>query len=412
MGRLYNMAAKENSGIRALVHKIEQARKIDEKGKVSFSGWEFGEYTDLLVSIIEPSINISEFEKYRLTRRAIFSAGSKGPLTLETIQQEIHGAIGRFLATPQRKYRVITSISVVNELLPKSLSCNGCTIFFPKYLPRRIDDIRMQHIDSAQKRLSCKIESSYSIVDVHVSARSDSDAIEIAFKSLGIVRGIWNYSLNIGAGRTYYTGKRKPVNKILLGPVHTVYSDRSDKDRWWFEEEFNAISVLMDEKRTTHMRKIYNIVMRRIKNSSFYEDLTGSFIRYSDALDSIDCSSSMLKLWGELEFLTSCRHLKQDRVINRASFIFKDREFATLELCEIRKRRNFFAHEGKEALGLKEHYVHIARKYVENLLQFIVNHCNQLNNLEEFCHLLDLQDDVPGIKRKICILNKACRMLS
>ncbi len=66
----------------------------------------------------------------------------------------------------------------------------------------------------------------YSPVRVSVRARSEHEAYEKATGALDLLRGIWNLRLNSAARSS--SGKRKPVNVLQLGPLHSLHEPNGE----------------------------------------------------------------------------------------------------------------------------------------------------------------------------------------
>jgi hypothetical protein len=85
----------------------------------------------------------------------------------------------------------------------------------------------------------------YSVVCVKVSAKSTYSAYVRALTALDVLRGIWNWIINCRTDMTLQIGgvcEFKPINRIRLGPVHTVHLPDGSlaTKEWWYQPSFEA----------------------------------------------------------------------------------------------------------------------------------------------------------------------------
>jgi len=394
----------------SLIEKLAAVTKVDSDGKVSFVGWEATEYFDLLISALLPKCKICDTNKYRLTHKAILNAVQKEKFTLESIQAEINKAVRTYFDKQYNTYVIVTMVSVFPDCLNKYTTYAGKRINFCRKLPNKFQLARDRIVADACRTLKCNIPDDYSYLWLNVSARDVSDAIATGFKILDELRALWNFSHNYHGGRTYYSGPPKPVNKITFCPIHTVHdlNGKLSDDFWWYNPEYkNNITPFRDKKEFSKILIRTASISRRLIKTKLRDRILESLTRYSDALDSADCNVAILRLWAELECLTSTRFASYDMLIKRCSFVFIDREFAKLELNEIKKHRNMYAHEGSSNSTLQEHLMYSAKKYVEGLLHFLIINGHFFASMDEAGIFFDLPSDSSKLGRQIELLRKA-----
>ena len=60
---------------------------------------------------------------------------------------------------------------------------------------------------------------------------------------MDLLRGMWNLRLNSAARSS--SGKRKPVNVLQLGPLHSLHEPNGElaTDRYWYDANYEAARI-------------------------------------------------------------------------------------------------------------------------------------------------------------------------
>jgi len=181
-----------------------------------------------------------------------------------------------------------------------------------------------------------------------------------------------------------------PVNKIVLGPLQTLFRADSTlvEDKWWHDRGYRGPQKVYDVTETWDALRKYEAKARtKIRTSRYKDLLVNGLLRYVRALDGRDYESVFLKLWSLLEHLTLS--VRAEVTAKRAAFLWKDYEFHKEILQHLRDNRNSMVHLDQFG-GRGEALVYQLKRYVEALLEFLIFSGSKFKSAEEIKHFLDL----------------------
>jgi len=394
--------------------RLEKVKRISSDGKVLFNAFEHSEYVVLLNSMISLDDEIPEIEKQRIINQATSKAGAKGVITTKSILGEICKLEREYLSKDKKKFRLITSISISSKCQLPKVYFEGSCIVIHAHLNKASQDSRSKMINDAKHVISSDLPKNYAVVSVSVTARSTAEAADKALEHLDLVRGIWNLWNNSGHTIRISYGKRSPVNRIILGPIHTLHHDNGNlaTESWWYEPQYQGPVNLYDEiTKIENMNKYMANFRSHLKKLNYESDIIQAVVRYVRALDSRDWDDSFLRLWGVLEFLTGTLLLSYKVTIRRASYMFADKGYGHQVLSHLRNYRNKYIHAGS-ASGNIESLMYQLKRYVEALIKFHVGNKFRFSSIAEAAEFMDLPRDKALIDRKISTLRYAKQFIS
>ncbi len=398
-----------------LAEKLEEAKIVDESGKISFNGFAHTEYVVVLNTMVKFSNELPELEKRKIVNKATFNAAACGQITASNLLKEINRLESDYLKLPAKKHVLVTSISASRSFKLKRININGGTISFNSYLSKTfaksVTDIQKNAIHD----ITGEFPHDYTHVKVNVSAKSHAEAANKALDSLDLIRGIWNLFYNRNQTiRKSFGGPRKPVNKFVLGPLHTVHTPNGKlaTEYWWFEPEFRGpLQVYRPSDAIISKMYVYQDKVRSyLRKSNYRSDLEASILRYTRALDLNDWEDAFLRLWSVLEHLTNSGSDSYKVTVKRASFMFKDREYIHQVLSHLKDYRNRAVHAGSENHDI-EIFMYQLKNYVEVLLEFHIVNRFGFKDLNEAGEFMDLPADVEKLKSKSKIIRYAKKFL-
>lgn len=397
-----------------VAQRMEKAKTSSGEGKVSFSGFEHSEHVVLLNSMIELDREVPEIEKRRIINRATFKAGEKGVITSKSILREIGKLEREYLSTEKKKYRLITGISISPLCQFPKVYFDGSFIVVHARLNKASQNSRSKLMNKAKHSISGDLPSNYVAVSVSVTARSTTEAADKALYRLDFVRGIWNLWTNRANTFRMSSGKRSPVNSILLGPIHTLHkaNGKLASESWWYEPQYQGPVNLYNKKtKIERMFKYMASFRSHLGKSNYGSDVIQAVVRYVRALDSRDWDDSFLRLWSVLEFLTGTLSDGYKVTIRRASYMFSDKEFACQVLSHLRDYRNKSVHAGSESSDI-ESLMYQLKKYVEVLIEFHVGNKFRFSSIADAAEFMNFPIDKDLIDRKIKKLRYAKEFMS
>ena len=394
--------------------RMEKVKTVSDDGKVSFRGFEHSEHVVLLNSMITLDEEVPEIEKRRIINKATFKAGAKGEITAKSILSEVGRLERDYLSTTEQKFRLLTEISISSWCQLPKIYFDGSCIVVHAHLNKASRNSRNKLIVDAKHSITSDLPKNYAPVSVSVAARSTAEAADKALDRLDFIRGIWNLWKNRGHTFRISSGKRSPVNSIILGPIHTLHYSNGNlaSESWWYEPQYQGPITVYNEKAKIESMCKYMVNFRRLLKKSNYEpELVHAILRYVRALDTRDWDDSFLRLWGVLELLTGTLSDSYKVTIRRASYMFSDREYAHQVLSHLRDYRNKSVHAGSDSSEI-ESLMYQLKRYVEVLIEFHVGNKYRFSSIADAAEFMDLPNDKVSIDRKISKLHYAKKFVS
>ncbi|AZR81635.1 hypothetical protein [Thiomicrospira sp. S5] len=395
-----------------VIEKLSKIRALGG-GKVSFIGLEYEEYISVLQSMIDIDEDIPIEMSHELIVKGFYEAAKKPELTKQGVISSVKKVVREHLGKPDKNYYLVTTLNVhINNDLPRYI-INGCSIRFYKTLPKKYRNARQEFLDMASPWLVDKDDDLSHFIVAQVAEKSIHGAAEKVMDAIDLLRGIWNLHLN-KAMVLNFGGRRKPVNKVMLGAIHTLHDKNGKKvnDTYWYQPEYSKEPTKIDFSKNSYKTLEFTKNVRKILRKNCYrKEVEGAIVRYVRALDSRDYNSVFISLWGILEYLTSTSKDGYDKTIRRASFHYPDREYERQVLEHLRQYRNKSVHLGAGESQIDVH-VYQLKSYVEQLLRFhILNHF-RFDSIEESAKLMDLQHDIGELKKQIAIYQAGVKFIS
>jgi len=403
------MCAKWNSEIdpNVAIKALKKIAFVNEEGNAAFRGFGIDPYLAIVESALDFDPDVSPALHTGMLRSAVFDAVRQNKLDAEGIKHLVSRREREHLKAPAQRYVLLTSISVKLPSYPMRTRIDGATLSFVQCCPSRFD--RTSVIRKATRTVTGKLPTNYVWVKVGVSARGWAEAGEAGLRALDLLRAIWNLCVTFGRVRMTMSGRR-PVNEIVLGPIHTLhYPDgKLASDMYWYEPSYRRPVRPFDLcSKLANVRAIERRIRRQLRAAKEGQAWSRALVRYVRAQDDPELENSFLSLWSLLETLTDTLKLSYDRTIRRAAFICRDREFAVQELKHLRMWRNRSVHLG-ESTDDQETHVYQLKSYVDRLLGFLLlNPDNRRRGHEQIARFLDLPYDSKTLRNTITLCRKA-----
>ena len=392
--------------------QLEKIKTLSEEGKVSFELFNFDIITTFLYNCFTFPNYVSEYDARDIISKSIYKI-AKEEISQQKLIEEIESQLNQFLSRPIQRYALVALISLSKFQNLNNIYLDNCRLIFENYLSLRFNNQdRKKLLSDAARSTPAEIPDDYSFVRVFVSSRSVFDAANKALENLDIIRGIWNYIINRSFSyRKSFIGKPDPINKIILGPIHTLHDLEGNLacDKWWYEPNyFGQIKTYNPSKNELNkLKKSEKFVRMRLKNLNYRDEIESAFIRYSKALDERDITSAFLKLWGVLEALTSTtKGTNYEVTAKRVASLYQERDFHYHKLNILKEYRNSYVHSGEEP-NEQETYLIQLKNYVESLFQFHLTNKLNFSSIQRAAEFFDITANKKELNYKIRLLNNA-----
>ena len=377
-----------------------------------FEGFAFDDCAAVLNNLIECK-GIAEEEKRRIVIKAILNVGAKGNITRDGLLTEIRALEIVFWKEPVRRFVLCTSLSIDRFSELKSRKLDRTLIRFMPSLPKCFQKGADKMYDISRHSLTADPPQNYIRVLISVDARSPLDAAEQAFEAVDLLRGIWNFGLNRKHLNRNSYGNRKPVNEIVLGPLHSLHlpDGKLATEMWWYDPEYQKPVEpynLRGIKEKHLLDKIERSGRALLKKQKYRTVVELAIKEYCRALDHRNWSNAFLKLWSVLELLTHTEKANYSITIQRASFVWTDAEYHKEVLNHLRHLRNSFVHENKST-DYVETYMYQLKRYVEALISFHLGMGLSFSTISEAAEFMDLPVEKQVLRNKIEKLETALK---
>ncbi|MDZ7660906.1 hypothetical protein [Thiohalophilus sp.] len=406
------MRWEDNSDPSLPASKLENLKVIKD-GKVSFEAFLSQEYMTVLGGMVVLSDGIPTEHKPGIVNTAIFTSARKGVITPKSIAKEIKRQENSYLKKPLNTFSLVSSLSISRfETLP-AIRINGCSITFLPALHKKYVIERQDIERRASQWLYRKPPVNYINVVATVKSRSVEEAANRALDQIDLIRGIWN--LRHTSSMRMSSGRIKPVNTVLLGPLHTIHlpSKKLATETYWYQQnyhdEVSALRLGNKKEKTLYFTKN---VRKRLNGHPYRLIVEESIRRYARALDYPDLDASFLKLWSVLELLTNTLKSSYKVTIQRASFTFGETYFHRQVLNNLRSYRNASVHSGSEPTGQTESFLYQLKRYVEQLIVFHLFSGIRFSDIASAASFLDMEPDVSMLREQRKMISAAIKYRS
>lgn len=400
------MAASWNKGYdpKEISRRMEDVKSINPQGQVTFTGFEHSEHVVILRTMINFGCELPDVEKEKIINRSTFEAGKKGKITPEGILAAVDELTKEYHKRPLQEFHLQTTLSLYRFSKISKQVWNGCTIQFYPDLQKKYISGRQQILESARRGVSGGLPRDYLEVKAITFGKSNAEAANNCLNSVNLFRGIWNLFYNRNNWVRMSSGKRDPVNIILLGPIHSLHSPTGGlvTESWWYQPEYQGpVSTHKVDKDYTDICRFTNNVRKCLKSSYYNKDLESSILMYVQALDLQDWEAAFLGLWRGLEKLTHTTGVDSyATTVRRASFLYSDREYHKQILTHLKDYRNRYVHSGSSNSDI-EICMYQLKRYVEDAIEFHLGNSSRFESMSLAAEFMDLPDDQKTLDRRI-----------
>ncbi|QIN83136.1 hypothetical protein GBA63_11135 [Rubrobacter tropicus] len=407
--------------VKLLLQELEVSRKRNEDtGEFEgFEGWNpFEDVTAVLHSCVKFAHDMTETDRSRIIYRSVLALGRVDDMTSDALIAEINRREGAFQELDERRFVLATSISIRPPNPLRNTSVSGHRITFGRYLPKRFATEHEKARELGRRDIFGEppkwwsMFNGYSPVRVSVRARSISAAYEQSIGALDLLRGIWNLRLN-KAARTSM-GKRKPVNVLHLGPIHSLHEPdgRLATESYWYDPGYvEPLKNLNLHNAQDELRDFEKLVRKYLSKSQYRQDIEGAITRYTRILDSREWNSAFVQLWSLLEYLTDTTNAPNDTTVKRALFFWHrdERDFHRQVLKHLMKYRNRTVHAGFAPEDI-ETSLYQLKRYVERVLLFHVFSAPDFASIGEVAEMMQLPlADMSILRRRRWLMDRALK---
>lgn len=380
---------------------IGKVSRTGDKSGVSFDSYYFADYRAVLLSSVSFGLDLPASKQQEIVNNAVFNVAANKKLTAQAIIREISKLEEEFRDQPSKRYTLLSSWSVTFHPFLTRRLLNGALITFSDRHPTDLEQTDIG--ERFHRYLGAQLPTDYTQLRVFVDARDESEAAELAFNGLHLLRAIWNYYYNRSKWSRMTMSKNEPVNDIILGPLHVL---EQAQHRWWYDPNYTGALKCKDLKKDwANLKKFETWARKKLAQISYRSNIEDTLRKYADALDDRDLNTAYIKLWGTLEHLTDTTGKRYDISIKRTAFLYPDDGFHIQVLNHLRDYRNKTVHMGERSDDV-ELLVFQLKRYVERLIWYHLTSGHNFENLSKASDFLDLPKDPALLTKRIKLYQK------
>jgi hypothetical protein len=390
-----------------ILRRIAAARKVSPDGSASFSSFDVHEGMPILHSMLDFPGVADRVNKSSLILKAITQV--KGDLNKTSFEAAINLALKKEISTSVKSYVLVSSLSIAQKELPRSIKVFDATVeFLNEGIPRNFT----QHYEIIKShRLSVPdTPSTYLPVRIVVRDKTPTAAAQQAIDHLDLLRGLIALYVNFGIQLSFgSTQSFEPINLVRCGSRHTIHTleGKTATEAVWFEPNFRPVK-LFESKEPSKLFRRLRYDLQQIGRSPFQSELTEALIRYARAFDDPDQNNAFLKLWSALESLTTPGVADYDKLVHRCSFLYSDSEYHRQVLEHLREYRNRSVHSGVESTDARTNCF-LLQGYFRAAFHFFKGNRKAFSSLNDANEFLDFPTDREILVAKLAALKKAIK---
>lgn len=367
---------------------------------------------EYVVSVLETTVQfdpaVPESDRRALIREGIKSAATHASFDDKGLKQALSAAQRAYLRQPVRRYRILSSVWLEGSVLPKAVQYSGVELQFSAVGTFSCD--RSPVADRIATLLAPLLEEPPTKIHTRVTARTCSAALSSFRDGADYIRASWNYVINCRTRPLFHFGRPRPVNRILLGPVHTVHNDDgslADTSFWHEPQPIRPEWLYRTDRTWTDVQNAAIRLRRHVRGSHYRDDLVHALMQYGRALDWPDPEISFIGLWSVLELLTNSEG-RYEQLVRRVCFLPKDedRAFVRLLVEHLRDVRNGIIHRNAGRANITT-YLYQLKSVVEMAMQFHIRNRPRFSSRAEAAEYLDLPVDRSLLRERIRLYRRA-----
>lgn len=403
---------KKNKNLKPIfiLEKINTFASKTEKG-VSYKNFDHYDAFPALLTMIDFPKSIADIEKDNIIHKSINLAVKRDCLLdTDSVLEIINDEIKILLSTPEKTYRILTSISLappypINAIIINDVKVRLLKDRFPKKYIGREQQIELRIFGNENSL------SEYCNVILSTKAQSELVATDRCLYSFDFLRGLWCLLTN--TSRELIGGNPdKPINDIRLGLAHITHKENGNvaSSIYWYEPNFVPADPYKI-KEIEDFTKGFNWLNKQIIKSKYSKQLIESMVRYVRALDEKDHNVALVKIWNALEYLTSPNQANFSLVTRRCAYLYKDYNYHKQILEHLRENRNLNIHSAEQIRKAKT-YCFQLQGYFRTLINSHLDWTDDFKSLEEANNFLDLPTNEKELERKKMHIEKAITFIS
>ncbi|MGA9221928.1 MAG: hypothetical protein WBZ57_12110 [Pseudomonas graminis] len=388
-----------------LMDKLAAITTFGDNGQPRYAAFEKLELDSVMLTMLDFDRAYSDSTIKRIYAAAMNQCALDRRFDTKSLLEFLGVAVAKHEAKRETPYVMVTSVSLAEGFALSKITTKKAVIrSWPKGLPKKYST-RSTH---EWKLKADPLPPEYCAVTVTLKSKDPMDAFIAAMNELDYVRGLHCLVLNPESEFRFGTGSSAPLNKVMLGGMHTLHDQRGkliNKQIYWYERNYEVRSVLTVKNRLMLKKnfEFFDANMAAFKDGPAVKD---AFVRYVRAFDEQDRNVTIQKAWASLESLLSPGENNADAIVRRASFLFSERSYYKQVLEHLREYRNRNVHLGYEVENLDYHCYQL-QMFFKQAIFFYLRNAEFFEDLASANKFLDMPSDVSELQKLRRTVDKA-----
>ncbi|WP_163020838.1 hypothetical protein [Pseudomonas viridiflava] len=390
-----------------LMDRMAKITSIMPDGRLSFSAFEKFQLDAVLLTMLEFHKEFSFSTMKMLFDSGVDYCARRSDFTKSTFLTGVNEAVVKHGARPEKTFVLVTSISSFDGFAKKNITLYSSNIrSWPKGMPKKYlarEQLEWTHGEAPMPEGYCPIT-------VTVKSKDSMDAAHAAIYDLDYVRGIHALFVNPPSELTFDSGPQKPINKIMLGGMHTLHDSKgrlAKENIYWYERDYRIRRPIRFSNKT-RVAKNLEYVEQQINTHTNGSTIKDAIVRYVRAYDESDRNVTIQKAWAAIESIVCPHENNASAIVRRCSFMFADRPYYEQVLEHLREYRNRNVHSGYEVEDLDYHCYQLQQFFRQAVLFYLKN-ASVFSDLQEANQFLDLPSTITELKKLKSHVEKAMK---
>lgn len=232
-----------------------------------------------------------------------------------------------------------------------------------------------------------------------------------SYNLLNIFRAVLHLISPLGWEIVSEEGYFKAINKVTIDDSYSVHDYNGNKIESYniFFNSTNRHVLDISDQHVKSLKKVFRYLSGL--HNSYYKIIYNSLLLYTQSLDSIGQSSSLLSMWSAIEKLSKGNQSKYDDLITRCSYLYNNQEYVKRRMLLIKDSRNSFVHDGFEDLTLHQAQVYELMKVYRTLFSFHLTRNKIFSKVDDAYFTMDLLKETTELDKKISLIKSAKKHL-
>jgi hypothetical protein len=388
---------------------------VSEGDQVIYNEHErFEVYAAALTELISLPQNWHPTERTSRVSKALIAAKRKNVDLLDDYIELLESACSELLEAPERDYHLWTRVNLRNKDLASAVAFSLEDSIIVRFARNPPSGLKFDG-DNKNACNAAYLEGGI-VASARGRFRSNLQAGDGLYGAISDVVALINVAEH-RRRRTWYSGEARPKATLLIGKYNFLFQGNLDvnKDGQWYNPDFrddfwNRWTFTCEKLRnaTPYVR----IFLKGLKSNVSREPIMRAVRLLHEGWQGHERHQGLLRSWSAFEALLSRSNLRTDdydKVVDRACFFARDREYVKAAFDVARNYRNRFVHRA-ESSGAVDSVATFLDEYLIGVIEGLLSMPIKFESHIRLLDAMDLTPDMVVLKRQILDRQRALKL--